>query len=220
MTVTQTPIPTPIPDSQLVELWSFERSGQISEPVRREYARYLSEFSRTVKPLTEATTMDLRTFLAARADRWQPSTMMIVRRAMRSFYGWATEAGIVADNPALPIAAFKTPEPPVLVATVEHRTKLIAVCATARDRALIHILFGSGARRSEVAALGVADVDLTGSTIRIVKSKTGRGRVAVIDREARVALTEWMVERVKLPVDSDALWITRRLPYRPMTPLA
>jgi site-specific recombinase XerC len=195
-------------DCDLLEAWRFDVSGRVSGPIQREHRRYLDEFRRDVGPLTTATTFQLRRFMIDRSDRWGPSTMQICRRAFRSFYGWAVGTGVVAENPALGVPTIKAPEVAVRVATDDIRTKLVAAARGERDVAIIAVIFGSGARRSEMAALRVGDVQAVVGTIFIARSKTARPRTSPIDRPAREALAAWLTVRAGPSTTTDALWTT------------
>jgi integrase/recombinase XerD len=60
-----------------------------------------------------------------------------------------------------------------------------------RDRALIELLYGTGARISEVTALSLGDVDLDGSLVRLF-GKGAKERVVPLGRFARMALADWL----------------------------
>ncbi len=60
-----------------------------------------------------------------------------------------------------------------------------------RDRALLELLYGTGARISEVCALSLGDVDLDGGLVRLF-GKGAKERVVPLGRFARVALASWL----------------------------
>ena len=195
-------------DLDLLDAWRFDRAGRLSPGIAAEYARYLTEYSHGVGPLLDATTFSLRRFMIDNTGRWAPATLAICRRAFRSFYAWAVEQTLLADSPAAGLPAVSVPETAVRVATVDVRAALMAAALTVRDRALVAVLCGSGARRGEIAALTVGDVDMKAGTILIVKSKTGKPRTAPLDPGARTALADWLDERNVSSDISTALWLT------------
>lgn len=67
-----------------------------------------------------------------------------------------------------------------------------------RDRALICILWRGQLRISEALALKVSDFDPVACTLRILKGKGKKDRVAVIDPQAVDVLTVWLDVRKKL----------------------
>jgi len=60
--------------------------------------------------------------------------------------------------------------------------RLIASCESLRNRALVHVLYESGARAGEILSLKVGDVqfDRLGATV-VVKGKTGMRRIRLIE---------------------------------------
>ncbi len=67
-----------------------------------------------------------------------------------------------------------------------------------RDRALICLLWRGQLRISEALALKVSDFDPEACTIRVLKGKGKKDRVAVIDPQAADVLTAWLETRKKL----------------------
>src|SRR5690606_15974104 len=61
-----------------------------------------------------------------------------------------------------------------------------------RDRALLEVLYGCGARISEATGLDVDDVDLEGGAVRLL-GKGGKERVVPIGSSARTAVEEYLV---------------------------
>ena len=61
-----------------------------------------------------------------------------------------------------------------------------------RDVALIEVLYGCGARISEVVGLDVDDVDLDGGSVRLF-GKGSKERVVPLGRHAREAVSAYLV---------------------------
>lgn len=195
-------------DDELVALWRFEARSRVSERALTEYARYVRELrAHTQAPLTETTSLQLRTFMLANAGRWAPGTLSVARRAVRSLFAWLHEQGLTEANPSLAIPAVRCPETVVRVADDRVRQAVVAACRSARDVALIEMLFGTGMRRGECLALNVDDVSVADRSVRINRSKSGKVRRAPLDPRATAALGAWLLERERIGPDSDALWV-------------
>jgi integrase/recombinase XerC len=82
-----------------------------------------------------------------------------------------------------------------------------------RDRLLLELLYSTGCRVSELAAMNLTDLDLKGGSARVV-GKGGRGRVVFMGEPARRLLREYLLRRRGLPVKAGegerALLINRR----------
>lgn len=80
---------------------------------------------------------------------------------------------------------------------------LFATCGTdaagVRDAALIAVLYGCGLRRSEAAALELADVDLDRAAVKVRNGKGAKSRVTYLPAGAVAAVAAW----VRLRGDQD-----------------
>jgi len=125
-------------------------------------------------------------------------SMAKIISALRSFFRFAADEGIRADNPA---ALLESPRPRVsLPQTMDRETveKLLAVIDSGgplglRDRALFEMIYSSGMRISEAAGLNVRDVDFKESVVR-VKGKGNKERLAVFGSEAAAWLKRYLAE--------------------------
>ena len=83
--------------------------------------------------------------------------------------------------------------------------ELVNVCskdttaAGARDAAIIAIGYNAGLRRSELAALNLADYNERDGSLKILGAKGGKDRLVFIGQGAAVALADWLVVRGDAP---------------------
>ncbi len=118
--------------------------------------------------------------------------------AVRGLHRFAVREGMSAADPARDV---KPPVPPRRLPkaiSVEEVERLLAAAGPAdtprglRDRALLELLYGTGARISEAVGLAVDDVDLAGAVVRL-HGKGGKDRVVPAGRYAREALEAYLV---------------------------
>ncbi|MDR1660736.1 MAG: site-specific tyrosine recombinase XerD [Desulfovibrio sp.] len=92
--------------------------------------------------------------------------------ALRAFFGFAAEEGVMTANPAVllenPKMPFHLPE----VLSQEEVERLLNAPATTnksgwRDRCMLELLYAAGLRVSELCALTVADLDLQRGLVRV-----------------------------------------------------
>lgn len=120
--------------------------------------------------------------------------------AVRGLHAFALAEGIAAADPARPV---RPPAPPrrlpkaISIAEVE---RLLQVPGGGppqlRDRALLELLYGTGARISELTGLDVDDLDLAaGGTPAVVRlaGKGGKQRMVPVGGYARQALDAYLV---------------------------
>lgn len=174
---------------------------------RRDLRRYLAHLERAgVTELSEVREAHVADFLVAlrqgSADTPPLATASATRAvvAVRGLHRFALAEGLVAHDVA---RAVHPPSPPrrlpkaLDVATV---TRLIEACgdgeaagvAELRDRALLEVLYSTGARISEAVGLDLDDVDATDRTVRLA-GKGGKQRLVPIGRPALAALDAYRV---------------------------
>jgi len=111
--------------------------------------------------------------------------------ALRSFFGFLEERGIIRASPARKVVPpARSYHPPRFLTEREYKGLLEAVRHEPRDAAIIELLLQTGLRLSEVARLCVTDVDLP---TRISKEPGNVGTVRVLGkgRRERTVTLNW-----------------------------
>ncbi|HET8593970.1 MAG TPA: site-specific tyrosine recombinase XerD [Intrasporangium sp.] len=117
--------------------------------------------------------------------------------AVRGFHRFLAVEGVTPSDPAANVAP---PRPPsrlpkaIPVASVERLLETASVGDTAgalRDRALLEVLYGAGARISEAVGLDVDDVDLDSRAVRLL-GKGSKERIVPIGRYAAESLGAYL----------------------------
>lgn len=88
----------------------------------------------------------------------------------------------------------------------------VRACLSARDRAIALVPFYAGARIAEITGLNIDDMTLAGrhSMLRL-HGRGGKLREIPIHPQLRLALTDWLDERVDWPAaDGRALFVNQR----------
>ncbi|HEY3905652.1 MAG TPA: site-specific tyrosine recombinase XerD [Streptosporangiaceae bacterium] len=182
------------------------------EAYRRDLTRYAATLSAAGRAEVEdVTTTDVADYLAglrAGDDEHAPLAASSAGRAVvavRGLHAFALSEGISESDPAKSV---RPPQPPRRLPhaiSVPDVARLLQIAgdspAQRRDRALLELLYGTGARISEALGLDVEDVDLTGqrgpgdqvATVRL----TGKGdkqRIVPIGSYACRALESYLVQ--------------------------
>jgi len=170
----------------------------------------------------------VRTFAAhSHAGGLAPRSVQRRLSAVRSFYEFllrerSTEAARgqrnrraprVLANPALEVRAPRSARRLPQTLDADQMARLLEIPAggglTARDRALMELLYSSGLRLAELVALDVGDIDLKDRTVRVL-GKGRKARIVPVGRLALAALRAWLKERATLaPADALALFVGR-----------
>jgi integrase/recombinase XerD len=172
---------------------------------RRDLLRYVAFMSgRGVDDVAEVAPADVSEFLMVlrEGDQDHPAlgSASAARTlvAVRGFHRFAVREGVTASDPA---RAVKPPAPPkrlpkaLALGDVEALLEASSAAGTAlaiRDRALMELLYGTGARISEAVGLDVDDLDLEEGVVRL-SGKGGRERLVPVGSYAREACTRYLV---------------------------
>ena len=171
---------------------------------RRDLRRYLTVLAqRGIERLDQVTETDVSEFLAAlrRGDEEHPplraSSAARAVVAARGLHRFAAREGLVGADAA---AAVRPPTPARRLPKALPVDQVLALLAAAgddsprgvRDKAMLELLYGSGARISEAVALDVDDVDLTEGAV-LLRGKGGKQRLVPLGSYAREALEAYLV---------------------------
>ena len=139
-----------------------------------------------------------------------------MKAAVRAFFAWAVEVGVVDDNPARSIRMHRLPRKlPVFLTTAEKKRLLKELkgrtdFSTLRDRAMIEVLLGTGIRLGELAALDMDDIDLDAKHLR-VRAKGNVPQVKFIKTDLRTLLRRYLAERRRHGrPEMEALFLSNR----------
>ncbi|MDF2143361.1 site-specific tyrosine recombinase XerD [Knoellia sp. p5-6-4] len=180
-------------------------SANTLKSYRRDLARYTAYLGgRGVTDpaaVTEAHVSDfLATLREGSADHPPLAASSAARTlvAVRGFHRFLVLEGDTAQDPA---GAVSPPRPPARLPkaiSVEDVERLLAAAgvgdtpASLRDRALLEVLYGAGARISEAVGLDVDDVDAAEGVVRLF-GKGGKERVVPLGSYAAEALSAYLV---------------------------
>jgi integrase/recombinase XerD len=192
---------------------------------RRDVTRWWRWLHRTQgRELGDADEGLIEAFVAAlRADGLAPATVARRVVAVRSLYRFLAEEGRLDSDRGADVAAPQVPAGlPKALSEDEVASLLAAVVgeeATARrDRALLEVLYGTGARISEAVGLSLGDVDLESGLLRVF-GKGAKERVVPLGRHASRALDGWLAPSGRGALapgqwarrgDAEAVFLNRR----------
>ncbi|RKS77858.1 integrase/recombinase XerD [Motilibacter peucedani] len=172
---------------------------------RRDLRRYLAHLAATGRTSLDGVgESDVTGFLgalragSARHPALGASSAARAVVAVRGFHRFALREGAVADDVARGVRPPSAPKRlPKAVGVAEVEALLEAAGADGspralRDRALLEVLYGCGARISEAVGLDVDDVDLDAGAARLL-GKGGKERLVPVGRFAREALAAYLV---------------------------
>lgn len=165
---------------------------------------------------TKLKTRDLRQF-SAHLHRKGLSSRTIQRMlsAIRSFFQYQIKQGLVDHNPALAVQAPKAEKRLPATLDVDQMNALLDhtqpdTFVATRDRAIMELLYSSGLRLAELAALDLRDIDF-GDQLVHVTGKGNKDRVCPVGSQAIKALQDWLEKRDQSGFfDQSAVFITQQ----------
>ena len=179
--------------------------------------------SRSVPAMPEeVTTDDIHAFIQSlRGD----SAATVARKlsSLRAFFRFLQRRQGLTTDPLAGIAGPKIRQAIPVFLTVDEAFALMEApgfqdAAMRRDRAMLELLYSTGARVSELVSRDVSDLDFTAAILRI-KGKGGKERLSPVGLPALEASRAWLPERATIlaenraagrPVAEQALFLNRR----------
>ena len=173
------------------------RSANTLTAYRRDLNGYWAWLSSRGLGLDDVHGTDLDAYVGELRGRGlAPASVKRALVAVRSLHRFRAEEGLAATDPGAEVETPRVPAGlPKALTEAEVGLLLDQVVGddpvARRDRALLELLYGTGARISEVCALSLGDVDLEGSLVRLF-GKGAKERVVPLGRFARMALAAWL----------------------------
>ena len=183
----------------------------------KSYQEDLQQFVQfcAARHLTQAdfTLSTVRSFLASLSNhKYARNTTLRKIAALRSFANYLLEQGLIKQNPFKLLPAPKRERLLPKFLTVEETQRLLETSAqkgtfTARNLALMELIYSSGLRRNEVTKLKIADVDFFNGVVKVL-GKGNKERFVPVTQAALQALRDYLATRVN-PQPADALFLNK-----------
>ena len=136
--------------------------------------------------------------------------------ALQVFFRWLARNNLVLSNPAADLE-LPRPErrlPHILTAAEVARILAVPDVSTPdglRDRAMVEVLWATGIRRMELAALTLSSIDADRGTLMVRRGKGKKDRLVPIAPRAVAWVDSWLATArpaLLVPPDSGALFLT------------
>lgn len=183
----------------------------------RGFERYLEALGLTLEQASHASIRGYLGILAADLNNTSRARKL---SAVKSFYKFLHRRRRLEKDPAKSVRRPKLPRglpKPVpvdeLFALLETPSKKTALGA--RDRAILHVLYGGGLRVSELCGLSLTDLDRQGGWLRVM-GKGRKERLCPIAEQSREAVDLYLLRRGELrnprtgAQDPEALFLNYR----------
>jgi len=192
----------------------------------RFFCDWLTEQGRPTT-LDQMTRQAITAWLADLAERVESETVRTRLRGMRRFCRWLVAEGELDKAPTEAVEMPARPEKPVRVFTDDELTRMLKVCAVPRgkagvfsqrifdgrrDEVILRMLLDCGLRVSELAGIGMDDLDLDQEVVYVV-GKGSRPRAVPFGARTGQAIDRYLRARAAHPyARSERLLLTQRGP--------
>ena len=139
--------------------------------------------------------------------------------AVRSFYRWLAQEGVVEQNPAALVSTPKLPKKLPRVPTIEEMNTVLdgempeVASFPERDRIMFELLYGCGIRNSELTGINLDDIRLSSEAI-LIRGKGKKERYVPFGDSVRTALAIYLPVRQQVLAErkksTTALLINQR----------
>ncbi|HWJ63191.1 MAG TPA: site-specific tyrosine recombinase [Acidimicrobiales bacterium] len=187
----------------------------------RTYVSWLDERGLAIAEVDEAALTAYVNDLRA-GDR-APSSVKRMLVSVRGLHRFLAEESEGVPDPAADLEVPKSPKGlPKALSEAEVEQLLASVTGTdpiaRRDRAVLEVLYGTGARIGELSGMSLSDLDLDAGLVRLF-GKGAKERIVPLGSHALRALVDWLgpqgrpllePERWKRRDDADAVFLNQR----------
>lgn len=157
----------------------------------------LKRFAQMVnKPLTDITSNDVRGYLLHYQLNCKvtKATVEKHRERLNTFFKWCVIEERIVKNPLDRIPPTKVPMNNRHAISEEQLEHCRMACKTLRDKALLEVLYSTGARVSEIARLEKKDVNWMTGSMRVF-GKNSEYYTVFLNAKAKVALEKYLNSR-------------------------
>jgi integrase/recombinase XerD len=171
--------------------WRYATARNYAVTTRESYVKVLRKFldfisSQSVLAVDAHT---VRSFLAEhRAKGGSAQSLCFLRGTLRTFYKFLVIGGVTRSSPAERINVPKMPHRLLRCLSETEVERILAAAKSARDRAVLELLYASGLRRGELAKLQVSDLNLDRGTLVVRGGKGNKDRVGYFGTKATDAI--------------------------------
>lgn len=198
------------------------RSPNTVSAYRRDLVAYVAWLRGRGLDTMSVAAPDLDRFVSDRRSHMAPASLARQMTSIRNFHRFLVAEGTRRDDPTADLDGVRVPAGlPKPLSEVDVERLISAVVGddpiARRDRALLEVLYATGARISEACGLSLGDLDLEAGLARLY-GKGEKERLVPVGSCARRALDEWLQSgrpemvpaRWKRRGDAEAVFLDRR----------
>ncbi|MFH1076513.1 MAG: site-specific tyrosine recombinase/integron integrase [Pseudomonadota bacterium] len=169
------------------------------------FCDYLEKINGNCK-LEQADKNSIRGYMGLLHKKNKKTSIVRKLSAIKSFFRFLVKKGRIGNNPSQGIITPKTEKTIPRYLSIDDIFRLLdaphtETLAALRDRAILEMLYSTGVRISELAALSIKDVDFKGGLIKVL-GKGGKERIVPVGEKAIAVLDTYLKNRSGKPGES------------------
>ena len=180
-----------------------------------QYQWFLERFFRTMqKKLSDIDTNDIRAYLYWYKKTFECSDRYLdwIRVCISAFMEWCVNNSFLLRNPCRGISKIKYVENLKGFLTQEELEDIRNHCNTARERAIIEVLYSTAVRCNELTTIKMVDVDIEARTLIVHNQKGKRYKTCYLNDKAVYWVKKYLASRQD--ADSEYLFARAKAPYQ------
>jgi site-specific recombinase XerD len=190
-----------------IEFNDYLIANDIKVRTRINYMQALKSFFSVidVKDVKKVTRPEIERWVRVIKKKYNHNSANLYRVTVKKFFQWVYGMDEGYPNVVRWIKSKRDKSIPNEILSTEEILKLVNAAKNDRDRALVHVLYESAARVSEVLGLKIKDVALDdfGASIK-VRGKTGERRIRLINSVP--SITQWLNSHPFKDTPNSPLW--------------
>ena len=189
----------PMPVEEFLVWLAVERgrSTNTLSAYRRDLVAYTGWLRASGRDLADVEVADLERYVASmRAEGRAPASIARATVTVRTLHRFLAEEGALPSDPAADLAPPRVPAGLPKPLTEDEVVSLLQAITgddarARRDRAVVELLYATGARIGELCGLSIGDLDLDAALVRLY-GKGSKERIVPLGRHAVAALVAWL----------------------------
>lgn len=169
----------------------------LSDATLQNYLFRLHHFMKaSTKPLEKLTANDIRLYLFKYQSESGITNRSLdsVRSVICTFLRWAASEGYISTNPAETIKPIKWEAKPREALEQIELERIRRACTSARETAIVEVLYSTGCRVSELSGIKLSDIDWNAHSVNLF-GKGKKWRTSYINAKAEMAIRVYLAQR-------------------------
>jgi len=191
------------------------RARRLSPGTLDSYTRRMRSFQawfveQNITRLVDLTPHHIRGYLVHLQDRGlDDDTVITEYRVLRAWLNFCVREEIIGVSPMTKVRAPRLPKEILPAFAPDDVRRLLEVCNSARDKAIVLCLLDTGCRVSEFVALNIGDVDTQNGAVQVKLGKGRKDRIVYLGAKALRALLKYLRTRPEAK-PTDAIWLSEK----------